>query len=334
LEISTVPIRYVRVILESAVYRGYDGDQILSAAGISKELLLQDKARLSANNYNAFTRQVMLLLDDEFCGFLDKPAKIGSFEMMTRACINGPTLGEFIERSAQFNNLFNDGIDIALEKGTDQASYVIRTRAGMRDPCYFLPLVILSIVHRLFSWIIGQPLRLEYASFAHQRPDYANEYNFLFKTSINFSQPHFCLSFPTNYLSLANVQNERTLDQFLQVPAMQLMSLTSSEKNSSATKISTMISGFLAGDFPAFESVASELCMTTATLRRRLKEEGSSYRQIKDDLRRDTAIFNLGRASMSIEQVAESVGFSETTSFFRAFKRWTGVTPRVYIKSN
>ena len=49
------------------------------------------------------------------------------------------------------------------------------------------------------------------------------------------------------------------------------------------------------------------------------------------DLRRDTAIYNLNKGVLSIEEVAQSVGFAEPTSFFRAFKRWTGVTPRVYI---
>jgi AraC-like DNA-binding protein len=333
LEITTVPIRYVRVILESAVNRGYDGDRILSNCGIPKELLLQDKARLSANSYNDFARQVMILMGDEFCGFLDKPRKIGTFAMMTRACVNCLTLGEFIQRSAQFNNLVTDCIEIVLETGVNHVSYVIRPRLGMRDPNNFLSFVMLGIAHRLFSWVIGQPLLLQSASFTHQQPDYANEYNFLFKTSIKFGQPNYSLCFATHYLALPTIQTERTLDQFLKLPAIQLMSLSSSE-SSAVIKISKMIRNFVATDFPEFESVASELCMTTATLRRRLREEGSSYRQIKDDLRRDTAIFNLGRASMSIEQVAESVGFSEPASFFRAFKRWTGVTPRAYVKSN
>ncbi|MBL4671040.1 MAG: AraC family transcriptional regulator [Arenicella sp.] len=333
MKITTVPIRYVRVILESAVHRGYDGDRILSNCGISKKLLLQDKARLSANDYNNFARQVMILMEDEFCGFLDKPGKIGTFAMMTRACVNCPTLGEFIQRSIKFSNIMTDCIEIALDKKADQTRNVIRPKIGMRDPNNFLSFVMLGIAHRLFSWIIGQPLLLQTATFAHEQPDYANEYNFLFKTSIKFGQPQFSLCFPASYLALPNIQTERTLDQFLQLPVLQLMSLSSSE-NSAVIKISKMINAYVAADFPEFESIASELCMTTATLRRRLREEGSSYRRIKDDLRRDTAIFNLGRASMSIEQVAESVGFSEPTSFFRAFKRWTGVTPRVYVKSN
>jgi AraC-like DNA-binding protein len=72
---------------------------------------------------------------------------------------------------------------------------------------------------------------------------------------------------------------------------------------------------------------------TSATLRRRLRSEGTSYQEIKDAVRRDTAIQYLSMKSMSIEEVAEKSGFSEPTSFFRAFKRWTGTSPRAYVAS-
>jgi AraC-like DNA-binding protein len=95
-----------------------------------------------------------------------------------------------------------------------------------------------------------------------------------------------------------------------------------------------MIKGDVGGQVPDFNTIAKTLNMNTATLRRRLRAEGSSYQQLKDDIRRDTAIYHLGRGNASMDQVAECVGFSEPTSFFRAFKRWTGVTPRAYMSKN
>jgi AraC-like DNA-binding protein len=99
-------------------------------------------------------------------------------------------------------------------------------------------------------------------------------------------------------------------------------------------KIRGMIRPNVSSQFPDFEAIADTLHFTPITLRRRLRAEGSSYQQIKDDIRRDTAIYNLSKAVMSIEQVAESVGFTEATSFYRAFKRWTGATPRDYISKD
>jgi AraC-like DNA-binding protein len=333
MQITTVPIHYLRFLLDSAERHGLDADQVLSVIGISKELLDHNKARISAGDFNRFTQHIMGQLDDEFCGLLDKPAKVGTFEMMTNACINCPNLQDFIERSSQFNNLFIDDLNTRLTVNQELATYQITPRNPALDTQRFLSFIVMAIVHRLFSWVIGQPLSLQHAGFPHARPQHANEYHYLFRSKIKFEQPFFSITFPASYLQMPNIQNDRTLENVLQNSGMWLMSLDSSD-NSMVVKVARLISDDISAELPEFDVVASELCMTTATLRRRLRDEGSSYRQIKDDLRRDTAIHNLGRAGMTIEQVAESVGFSEATSFFRAFKRWTGVTPRAYVQNS
>jgi AraC-like DNA-binding protein len=333
LELTTIPVRYVQIILDAAIQKGCDGDELLAKSGIRRELLGQDKARVSAKDYYAFTNLVIKTLEDELCGFMNRPAKIGTFEMMTQACIQCPTLGEFMRRSAKFNNLFTDSIVCQVGEANGLASYSLHTKVDMTDQQNFLPFIMLGIAHRLFSWVLDQPLLLKAATFPHKRPLYANEYNFLFKTSVRFDQSHYSIQFPASYLDMPNRQTEQTLQEFLKIPGIQLMSLSDSE-NSIVVRVTHMISDYVNQDFPEFETIAEKTCMTSVTLRRRLREEGSSYRQIKDDLRRDTAIYNLGRGHLSIEQVAESVGFAEPTSFFRAFKRWTGVTPRAYISKN
>ena len=83
----------------------------------------------------------------------------------------------------------------------------------------------------------------------------------------------------------------------------------------------------------SFEQVASTLKTTTHTLRRRLKEEGNSFQEIKDSLRRDRALRLLSDTDMSVQEIAELLGFSEPAAFNRAFKKWLGTTPGSYRKS-
>lgn len=82
--------------------------------------------------------------------------------------------------------------------------------------------------------------------------------------------------------------------------------------------------------FPSAEAVASQLGMSLRTLHRRLAENGLSYQAIIDDLRRSLAIEFLQNTRLQIEQVAERVGFADATSFRKAFRRWTGNSPRHY----
>jgi AraC-like DNA-binding protein len=70
--------------------------------------------------------------------------------------------------------------------------------------------------------------------------------------------------------------------------------------------------------------------MTPQTLRRRLHEEGRGFREIKDDLRRDAAIEYLARPELTLPEIAALLGFSEASTFHRAFKHWTGVAPGEY----
>jgi AraC-like DNA-binding protein len=78
------------------------------------------------------------------------------------------------------------------------------------------------------------------------------------------------------------------------------------------------------------ESLASALNVSLRTLHRRLREEGATLQELKDDIRRDLAIERLVRTSRSIKQIARDVGFHNEKSFMRAFKQWTGESPLEY----
>ena len=82
--------------------------------------------------------------------------------------------------------------------------------------------------------------------------------------------------------------------------------------------------------WPDLEALAHQLNTSPQTLRRHLREQGSSFQELKDQLRRDLAIYHLGRHELPIQDIAEQLGFSEPSAFHRAFKKWTGLTPGAY----
>jgi len=82
--------------------------------------------------------------------------------------------------------------------------------------------------------------------------------------------------------------------------------------------------------WPTLEAMADGLHVTPSTLRRRLEDEGSSYRELKDGLRPDMAIDLLCRTSLSVEAIAFGLGYQEVSAFYRAFRHWTGTRPGSY----
>lgn len=85
--------------------------------------------------------------------------------------------------------------------------------------------------------------------------------------------------------------------------------------------------------FPSAQEVANELGLSERNMRRVLKELDTSFQSISDDVRRDMAISYLEASNLTQEEIAEKLGFSEASSFYRAFKKWTGNPPTAYRKS-
>jgi AraC-like DNA-binding protein len=79
-----------------------------------------------------------------------------------------------------------------------------------------------------------------------------------------------------------------------------------------------------------FEDVAQDLNMSARTLRRKLREENSSFRQVMDELRRDIALRYLRETDLTVEEIAESLGFSDAAGFRQAFRRWTNAAPHEF----
>lgn len=85
-------------------------------------------------------------------------------------------------------------------------------------------------------------------------------------------------------------------------------------------------------NMPTIDALSAQLAMAVRTLRRRLEEEGTSYRGLVDEVRL-TLADGLLRTGLPVEAVAERLGFAEASSFIRAYKRWAGMTPGELLKS-
>lgn len=90
------------------------------------------------------------------------------------------------------------------------------------------------------------------------------------------------------------------------------------------------------GEAPQIEDVAAELGMSARTLRRRLHQQGTTYREVVDDARRRVALSTLEatlEAAPPLRELAFRLGFSHSSALCRAFRRWTGATPMRFRSS-
>lgn len=183
--------------------------------------------------------------------------------------------------------------------------------------------------HRIASWLIGNFIDLSAVRLDYPLQGSAEDYIQPFRAPFYFHQDSCTLEFHRRYLELPIVRREADLDRMLETFPAELMRADEMTDSSAAR-----VRGLLGDDYstlmPSLEQVARRLHTTTATLHRRLRSEGTSYQQIKDACRRDAAIALLRAGSNSGSTIAERLGFSDASTFYRAFKKWTGLTPQEF----
>jgi len=319
----TIASHFVHAALRGAEARGLNGPALRAEAGLPED----PAARVSATQYAQLIRLLWQRLDDEYLGLAAQPSRPGTFAMMASAIIHCGTLERALRRGIRFYGLFPGSPGFQLRRDAEHAWLCLRVDPG-HDPDHFLSESLLLIWHRLASWLIGQRIELEEVRFAYPAPAHVGEYDLLFPGARRFAADATGLRFAAAYLDQPLLQDERELKGFLRQAPAELLSRPAGEDS-----LTAQVRRLLGRDcrrWPDLEHLARQLNCSPQTLRRRLREQGSSFQAIKDQLRRDRAIYLLGRGELSIQEIAEQLGFSEASAFHRAFRKWTRLTPGAY----
>ena len=325
-EPGTIGICFVAAALQSVSARGFDADELLIEVGLSPELLGMPQARVSAKHYGRLWRLVAATLDDEFFGQDARRMKSGSFAMLCRSVLSCKNLRQALERSLRFYGLILDDIGGTLGVDGPHASIFLQARDPKAAPRVFAHEVLLMLLHGLCCWLVGRRIPILRAEFAYPEPRHSAEYRLMYCNDLKFERPRTAIVFEAHYLDLPVVQNERSLKEFLRSAPENIL-VKYKNGSSLSARIRRRLRQLLPGEVPDFQTLAGELNMTAATLRRRLSEEGASYQGIKDQLRRDLAIGYLSHSGRSVMDIALELGFSERSAFHRAFRKWTGASP-------
>ena len=304
--------------------------RVLADAGIPAHLLQAREARVASASFAALWLAVANAIDDEFFTLDRRRMKVGSFALLCHAALPCGTLERALPQILRGFAVFLD--DVAGEFAIDRGQALITVRNRIQDPAdrRFADETFLVMVHGLMYWLVGKRIALSAVEFAHARPAHAPEYALMFCENQSFDQPASGIRLDARLLRAPVVQNARSLKTFLRT-APQSVFLRYRNQDSWTARVRRRLRGGLDGlEWPVLDTMARDLHLAPATLRRRLEAEGSSYQGIKDQLRRDAAINHLCSSGLAIAEIGRRVGFQETSAFHRAFKKWTGVRPGEY----
>ncbi|WP_391086866.1 helix-turn-helix domain-containing protein [Vibrio sp. NH-UV-68] len=177
----------------------------------------------------------------------------------------------------------------------------------------------------------GNKANISRASFTFDAPSYKRKLELVFGKNITFSSNVNSLEFPSMFLEEPIQTSSKLLKSIAEQKAKEVLVTIQGDSNIKDKTKALVVDCLGKGHPPYIDVIAEQQHMSRQTLYRRLKEEGSNFKKIVDQVRSERVRSLISSGQHSITEICFSLGFKEPSSFYKAFKRWFGVTPAQYI---
>jgi AraC-like DNA-binding protein len=329
----TVAAGLAETLIAVAQARGADVDALLAAARIAPDDLQDQDGRIPFAKYAALMRAAKAMCADPAFGL-----HFGEASDLSRVSVVGllaDASTTVMEAMAQLNRYgrliieFDGGPDrfrIATERG---GLWVVDQRANPNDFYELSESTFARTVVRGRSFL--KERLLKQVHFTHPDPGYASEYERIFECPVTFGAEWNAMEYDPRLLAVSiQLQPRFAFGIFSQHAEALLKELESTR--STRGRVESLLMPILHKGDASMDAVAGAMALSRQTLFRKLKAEGTSFAKVLDELRRTLAMSYLGGRKVSVNEVAYLVGFSDPAAFSRAFKRWTGKSPRAFVR--
>lgn len=323
-----ISIHFVQALINATIKNKLDTKMLLKKAGINEGLLNNPQFRVTPEQFSALMQSAWHMGDDDFLGMGAQRCRHGIFTIMAKEAVRCEDLESVYRHLCRFYSLINESLLLELSIQDDDAFLSMTLSNPDLDPDYLLREFLMVVWHRFPGWLIGQRIPLKEIRFKHKPPNHLSEYQLMFPCPALFEQTSNSLVFDKSWLSSPVVQTLSALKLHLRRAPLDWFT-----RQAFFPVFTRRVMDYLENtDTPniSMEELAQHLNLTERTLRRKLISEGSNFQKIKDIVRRDKAIHLLSQPSIPISHISSLLGFSEPTAFTRAFKQWTGESPKAY----
>lgn len=308
--------------------RGWDIEAMMHAAGISPMLLAEERARVTTDQIATLVQALWSTTEDELLGLGAAPMPRGTFRLLSYGILSSPDVATALDRFSRFSRALPavPPSEISIDEDLVRLSVDL---SQIDQPLDLLVDALLATAHRFLGWAIGRKVPLDHVEVPYPRPGDVDDYDLIFGAPVVFDAACAALVCHSDLLAAPLVRSEAELDDFIRHLPGALLARRD-YGTSLADQVRNMIKPGRQEQLPSMDDIAARLAMSPQTVRRKLREENTSLREIRDDILRDAAIASLAKGHETVAALSERLGFSEPSAFTRAFRRWTGSPPGSY----
>ncbi len=328
-----ITVRAVQPVVAALQALGYDVDALLEKCQIARTIREDADGQIPHRAMMHFWQEALATTADDHLGIhLAEAAPIESFGIHAYALMSSPTLREAYRRASRYQRLIHEVTDLVFDEqdeGVSDEGILYHALPGgrpvPRHPAEFLA----TLWVRFGRLVTDSDWSPRLVCFAHEAPLDTTEHDRIFQTSLQFRSGRTAIYVPNHILDAPNSNTDLGLIHVLDDYAERLLK----QMPTTATwceRVRLHLLEALKGGIPTAAGIAQALHVSVRTLHRNLRQEDTTFRELLGQVRHEQATKHLANPQISISEVAFLLGFSELSSFYRAFKSWTGTTPAEY----
>jgi AraC-like DNA-binding protein len=318
----------LKPVLAAVRARGIPVEPLLAEAGLSQGLVEVPSEKLPRGAAVRLLEAAARAACDPAFGLTAAELYQPGANVFDYAGVTSPTIEAALTRVCRYARLVDEALSLKLETDGPLCMVVFRMADGETAPDVMVEYMLAVGVIAARQWV-GFTFPVE-VRFRHAAPVNLATYERVLQGLVRFNAEHDAIVFPKVALSVPVRSANPELLPVLDAQAAKLLAATLSESMALPERVRALLRSELEHGSPTAERMAERLRMSERTLRRRLSEHGTSMKEILDELRRELALTMLTEPNVTIEDVALRLGFSDATAFHRAFRRWTGRTPKSF----
>ncbi|MDX2270395.1 MAG: AraC family transcriptional regulator [Cyanobacteriota bacterium] len=331
---ATFSVVIVRDIVQYVVAQGVEASALYRVAEIDPVWLEDPDRQVVGEVLQKLWREAVAQTGDRDLGLhIGEAFDLAAIGVVGYVLLSCKTYGQVLEKLCQYTQLFSRGITLHHHITDGRVYCDCNIVGGCKNYLLDEPRhPIESTFAALFTatqQLTSHTLDAQVVWFQHPCPADVSEHERIFHTKVQFSQPANRIILSADCLNWSvRSANSKLLSVFEAHATGMLMAQTQSHKYSQT--VIAAITQVLQTEGPTIAAVARTLMTSVRQLQRDLQTESTTYQQLLDATRRELALQSLKNPETSVHDIAFFLGFSEPSAFHRAFKRWTGQTPRNY----
>jgi AraC-like DNA-binding protein len=277
-----------------------------------------------------FSRAICLTRDPALGLHCGLQASESSFGLMSPLVAHAPTLRHALALAlaAQFQPLLSDGVRIRLTEHMGVAQLRCDLDCDVARNRSFVEFVVAGLLRTVQAFGCAKS-DIRAVCFAHARPAYYHAYAVVCAGAERFGQSFTSIEFAAQALDRPHLHRHSELHKLMLGQAER--SLERLWRPLSCTeRVRALLDRSAISELPEMATAARALGLSARSLRRRLDEEGTSYRELTQSALHESACSLLRNPALTLQSVAYELGFADATAFHRAFRRWANLTPIEY----